>query len=106
MTGRSMPRSFTTTRLGTAEQVYRASLAAAPDFVWGLAGLARARAAQGDVNEAVRLYQQAVDAIPLPEFVIALGEAQEAAGRTEEAEQTYEVVRAIQKRVRDQRRQC
>ncbi len=81
----------------TAEKVHRASLATSPGFVWALAGLARARAAQGDLDEAIDLYQQAVDTIPLPEFAIALGEAQEAAGRTAEAEQTYELVRAIQK---------
>ena len=79
-----------------AEKVHRSSLDASPGFVWALAGLARARAAQGDLDEAIALYQQAVDAIPLPEFVIALCEAQEAAGKTAEAEQTYELVRAIQ----------
>ncbi len=80
----------------TAERIQRASLEAAPDFVWALAGLARARAAQGDLDGAVGLYQRAVDAIPLPEFVIALGETQQAAGRTEEAGRSYELVRAIQ----------
>ncbi|CAN5763955.1 tetratricopeptide repeat protein [soil metagenome] len=79
-----------------AEEIYRASLQAAPGFVWALNGLARVRAFQGDFDEAIELQQQAVDAIPLPEFVIALGEMQEAAGRTEDAQRSYELVEAIQ----------
>jgi tetratricopeptide (TPR) repeat protein len=82
--------------LAGAEQIYRASLQAAPGFVWALNGLARVRAFQGDFDEAIELQQQAVDAIPLPEFVIALGEIQEAAGRTDEAQRSYELVGAIQ----------
>ncbi len=82
--------------LEAAEQVYRASLQASPGFVWALNGLSGVRAFQGDFDEAVELQQQAVDAIPLPEFVIALGEIQEAAGRTEDAQRSYELVGAIQ----------
>ncbi|MDQ3553055.1 MAG: tetratricopeptide repeat protein [Chloroflexota bacterium] len=82
--------------LEAAEQVYEASLQASPGFVWALNGLAGVRAFQGDFDEAVELQQQAVDTIPLPEFVIALGEIQEAAGRTEDAQRSYELVEAIQ----------
>ena len=81
----------------SAEQIQRDSLAASPDFVWALAGLARARAAQGDLDEAIELLEQAVNTLPLPEFVVALGETQDAAGRSTEAGQTYELARAIQK---------
>jgi tetratricopeptide (TPR) repeat protein len=81
--------------LATAEKTYDASLARAPDFTWALAGLARVRAAQGDLNEGISLYQRAVDRIPLPEFVIALGEMQEAAGRHDDARRSFEVARAI-----------
>jgi tetratricopeptide (TPR) repeat protein len=81
--------------LATAEKTYDASLARSPDFTWALAGLARVRAAQGDLDEGISLYQRAVDRIPLPEFVIALGEMQEAAGRQDDARRSYEVARAI-----------
>ena len=79
-----------------AEEIYESSLQASPGFVWALNGLAGVRAVQGAFDEAVELQQQAVDAIPLPEFVIALGEIQEAAGRTEDAQRSYELVEAIQ----------
>jgi len=80
-----------------AEKIHRAALEASPDFVWALAGLARARAAQGDLDEAIELLQRAVATIPLPEFVVALGEAQDAAGRSREAGRSYELARTIQK---------
>jgi tetratricopeptide (TPR) repeat protein len=82
--------------LETAEQIYQGSLGASPGFVWALNGLAGVRAFQGEFDEAIELQQQAVDAIPLPEFVIALGEIQEAAGRTQDAQRSYELVEAIQ----------
>ncbi len=79
-----------------AEAIYDASLEASPGFVWALAGKARVEASRGSWDEAIELYQQAVDRIPLPEFVIALGETQEAAGRQEDAQETYALVRVIQ----------
>ncbi|MBA3587210.1 MAG: tetratricopeptide repeat protein [Chloroflexi bacterium] len=82
--------------LETAEAIFQASLDSSPDFVWALSGLARVRAAEGELDEAIDLYQRAVDQIPLPEFVIALGETQEAAGLAEVASDTYELVEAIQ----------
>ncbi len=82
--------------LETAEQIYQGSLGASPGLVWALNGLAGVRAFQGEFDEAVELQQQAVDTIPLPEFVIALGEIQEAAGLTEESQRSYELVGAIQ----------
>ncbi len=83
--------------LQTAEATYQASLDTSPGFVWALAGMARVRAVQGRSDEAVALYQRAVDTIPLPEFVIALGETQEAAGLDIDAARSYELARAIQR---------
>lgn len=82
--------------LDGAEQIYVASLQASPDFVWALNGLATVRAFRGDFDEAIQLQQQAVDQIPLPEFVVALGEIQEASGRMDDAQRTYELTQAIQ----------
>ena len=82
--------------LAAAERTYTESLARLPGFTWALAGMARVRGAEGRFDEAIDLYQQAADRIPLPEFLIGLGEMQEAAGRTREANDTYQVVRAVQ----------
>lgn len=80
----------------TAEKIYQASLQTSPGFVWALVGLARADVAGGDLEAAMERYQQAIDTIPLPEFIIALGETQEAAGLEAETRQSYELVEAIQ----------
>jgi tetratricopeptide (TPR) repeat protein len=87
---------FNTGDLEQAEQEYQRALALAPDYVYGLAGLARVRAAQGHDDEAIRLYSEAITRMPLPEFVIALAETQEAIGRTADAAKQYELVRAMQ----------
>jgi tetratricopeptide (TPR) repeat protein len=87
---------FATGDVETAERLYSASLQRLPGFVWALAGMGRVHAAEGRFEESIAAYQRAIDTIPLPEFVIALGETQEAAGRTAEAQSSYELVRVIQ----------
>jgi tetratricopeptide (TPR) repeat protein len=82
--------------LDHAEASYDASLEHAPGFVHALAGLARVRAARGDVDGAVELLQGATDVVPAPELLITLGELQEAAGRTTDARTTYDLVRDIE----------
>ena len=82
--------------LARADAAYRSSLAVYPDFVFALAGQARVHSARGEFAEAIDLLQRAVDRIPLPEFVIALGETQEAAGRGDDARSTYQLVALIQ----------
>lgn len=80
-----------------AEAQYQRALAQLPDYVYALAGVARVRAAEGQTDEALRLYRRAIERAPLPEFVIGLGETLEAAGRADEAGQQYELVRAMQR---------
>jgi tetratricopeptide (TPR) repeat protein len=79
-----------------AEENYRQALAFRPDYPYARAGLARVQAAQGDIQAAIGSFQELVARLPLPEFVIALGELYETTGRPAEAEQQYELVRAIQ----------
>jgi tetratricopeptide (TPR) repeat protein len=81
----------------TARQIYQAALETLPDFVWANAGMARAAVANGDLATAIDNYHSATDTLPVPELFVALGEAQEAAGRTNEANASYELVRAMQK---------
>jgi tetratricopeptide (TPR) repeat protein len=58
--------------------------------------MARVRAAQGDPAAAKELYQRAIARMPLPEFVIGLGELYQAGGDQAGAAQQYELVRAMQ----------
>ncbi|HJZ50460.1 MAG TPA: tetratricopeptide repeat protein [Roseiflexaceae bacterium] len=82
--------------LARAEQEYQHTLTLLPDYVYAQAGLGRVRAAQGRLDEAIGFYQKAIARMPLPEFVIALGETQQAAGHEAEAAKQYELVRAMQ----------
>lgn len=79
-----------------AELHYTTALERLPEYVYALAGMAHVRAAQGETDQAIQLYQQAIARMPLPEFVIALGELQESLGRTEQAQQQYQLVQAMQ----------
>jgi tetratricopeptide (TPR) repeat protein len=87
---------FTQGDLAHAEQEYQRTLTLLPNYVYAQAGLGRVRAAQGKLDEAIGLYQNAIARIPLPEFVIALGETQQAAGQAAEAAKQYDLVRAMQ----------
>jgi tetratricopeptide (TPR) repeat protein len=82
--------------LDKAEASYQSSLQRSPGFVYALAGQARVEAARGNLEQAIELLRQATRAVPFPELLIALGETQEAAGRSDDAQATYRLVRDIQ----------
>ena len=87
---------FNSGDLDQAELEYRLTLQNRPDYVYALVGLGRVRAAHGDMNEAIKLVNQAVTIMPLPDFVIALGDLYQAAGQQEAASQQYKLVAAIE----------
>jgi tetratricopeptide (TPR) repeat protein len=57
-------------------------------------GLGRLAIGRGDRAEAIRHFAAAAAVLPLPEYVIALGEAREAAGDAEGAAENYDLARA------------
>jgi len=83
-------------RRDAATRAYRAALAAVPGHAPAAAGLARLELAGGRAAQAVRRLDGVVDRLPLPEYVIALGEAQLAAGDRGEARESFELVRVQQ----------
>ena len=87
---------FNSGDLAQAEQTYQHALQIRPDYVYAQAGMARVRAAQSQAEEAIEFYQKIVERLPLPEFVIALGELYEVTGQPAKAKQQYDLVRAIQ----------
>jgi tetratricopeptide (TPR) repeat protein len=87
-------------RLEPAARHLRAALAVFPGYVFALDQLAHVEAARGRAGEAVALARQAVDAVPLPQFVATLGDLLTRAGRPEEAREQYALVGAIERVLR------
>ncbi len=82
--------------LQQAEFEYQFTLQSLPNYVYALAGLGHVRFAQGRPDEAIKLLTQASQTMPLPEFVIALGDVYAATGGPMQAQQQYDLVGAIQ----------
>jgi tetratricopeptide (TPR) repeat protein len=76
-------------RLRLADRAYREALARFPGYHRAQGGLARAAAARGRTDEAVALYQSALDTVPLPEYASRLAETLSAAGRARAARKAY-----------------
>ncbi len=81
-------------RYGAAEHAYRLALAIDPGYPAAAAGLAGVEAGRGDFDTAIERYGQVVQRLPLPEYAIALGETEEAAGKASAAEREYRLARA------------
>jgi tetratricopeptide (TPR) repeat protein len=83
-------------RLGRARHAFDAALAAMPAYAQAAAGRARLAAARGDLGGAIARWRPVVERLPLPEYAIALGEAEIAAGRAAAGRRDLELVRAQQ----------
>jgi tetratricopeptide (TPR) repeat protein len=60
-----------------------------------VAGLAKVRAAQGEFEESIRLYQRSIAIIPFPVYVAELGDVYKRLGRVKEAQQQFDLVEYI-----------
>ena len=77
-----------------AAEEYDRALELVPGHAPALAGQGRLAVADGRLDEAIDRFQQAADVVPLPEYVIALADAQAAAGRTDDAARSVDLARA------------
>jgi tetratricopeptide (TPR) repeat protein len=77
-----------------AADAYDRALAQVPAHAPSLAGEGRLAVGAGDLDAAIALFQRAADILPLPEYVIALADAQAAAGRADEAARNVKLARA------------
>lgn len=82
--------------LDTAAAAYEGALERSPGYAFAVAGMARVAAARGDLDAAIDGWSAAAASVPFPELLVGLGETQEAAGRTTDADATYQLVRDIQ----------
>ena len=86
---------FNSGRLRPAERQYRAALAVFPTSYLALAGLGKARAAQGDYEAAIDFYRRATAIIPQPDLLAALGDLYALSGQPEAAQRQYATVEYI-----------
>src|SRR3954447_21259267 len=87
-------------RVAEAHLAYRAALARFASYVPAQAGLARVAATRGDLASAIRRYRSVVARLPLPEYVVGLGETEFAAGRSAAARRDLALVGAEEKLLR------
>jgi tetratricopeptide (TPR) repeat protein len=83
---------FNSNRLDKAEQAYNDALAGYPNYLHAQAGLAMVRWAQGRDDEAVRLFQQSVATVPLPQYLTSLGDLYNSMGDTADAKKQLDLV--------------
>src|SRR5208283_3676051 len=88
-------RYFQAGDLGDAALSYQSGITADPNHYRSLAGLAKVRAAQGNLEESIQLYQRSIAIIPFPAYVAELGDVEKKAGRVKEAQQQYDLVEYI-----------
>ena len=83
---------FATGDLDSAEHVYARSVQRIPGYPHGNAGIARVRAARGDLAAAATLYERVVAVLPLPDYVGALGDVYARQGNADAAARQYALV--------------
>jgi tetratricopeptide (TPR) repeat protein len=106
-TGAAEPTAWTHVQLGKlyfnhgryreSEREYRLALDVFPGYAYGLDALAQVLGAQGRYRQAIAAEREAVDAIPLPQYVAALGDLYRVTGRRVLARRQYELIGAIER---------
>ena len=106
-TGGAEPTAWTHVQLGklyanhgrhrAAEREYRVALQAFPGYAYALDALAQVLGATGRYRQAIAAERQAVDAIPLPQYVATLGDLYRVTGRRALAQRQYDLIGAIEK---------
>jgi len=91
---------FGSGNLDEAEREYGRSTENVSAYAPALAGQAKLAAARGNLGVAAKLYQQAFNRMPLPEYAIALGDVYAKMGDKDKAETQYELVRSMDKLLR------
>jgi tetratricopeptide (TPR) repeat protein len=80
--------------LPAAQDAYRSALTLVSDHAPSLAGEGRLAVGAGRLDDAIARFQRTAAVVPLPEYVVALGDAQAAAAKTDDAARSYDLARA------------
>lgn len=79
-----------------AAAVYQKALSLKPNYPYALAGLARVETAEGNYGTAITLLEALVTRLPLPQFIIQLGDLYWVTDQPQKAQQQYDLIAAIQ----------
>jgi tetratricopeptide (TPR) repeat protein len=77
-----------------AAAAYERALALVPDHAASLAGEGRLAVGEGRLEDAIGFFRHAAAVVPLPEYLIALGDAQTADGQNADAGRSYDLALA------------
>jgi len=88
---------WSTGRLAAARTLYRMALERFPGYVYAFDALAQVEFARGHLRRAIALEQRAVDTMPLPQFVSALGDMYRVVGNQPEARNQYALIGVIRR---------
>jgi tetratricopeptide (TPR) repeat protein len=88
---------FSVGRYGAAAAEDRRAVQVFPGYAFALDALARAQAAQGRYRAAIASAQEAVNRIPLPQYVAMLGDLYRVTGREADAREQYALIRVIER---------
>ena len=88
---------FNTGRLSEAAKDYRRALRGLPGYVHAEAGLARVDAFEGRYASAIARLRRVVGVLPIPAYVILLGDTLHASGHERAAQREYALVGAIER---------
>lgn len=83
---------FNLGNLHQAETKFTAALNRFPNYYRALASMAQVRAAARRYDDAISLYQRAIGALPMPEYIAALGDVYTRLGRHDDARKQYALV--------------
>jgi tetratricopeptide (TPR) repeat protein len=83
-------------RIHAAARAYRQALRRLPGYVHAEAGLARVEAAEGNYARATKRLRRVVGVLPIPAYVILLGDSLRASGHGRAAGREYALVEAIE----------
>jgi tetratricopeptide (TPR) repeat protein len=87
---------FNSGDLASADAVYQATLSFRADYPYAQAGTAKVKAAYGRRSDAIAIYEPLVKRLPIPEFVVALGDLYTVTNQPAKARTQYDLVRAMQ----------
>jgi predicted Zn-dependent protease len=88
---------FNTGLLAEAASAYRNALRRRPGYVHAEAGLARVEASAGHYRRAIVRLRHVVDVLPVPAYVIMLGDVLHVSGHESAARREYALVGAIER---------